>query len=201
MLPSAGVVAAVRAEYAMSEVLLAKDGRNFHGWAHRMRVREIAPPGALPSASEELAYVTKRINEDFANYSAWHRRSLLLPMLHGSSSAFLEDELYLVRQAFYTEPDVQSAWFYHRWLLAGAPARGRRGSESLEMCEAELAACQELLVLEPEARWVLHAKADLLERLGQAKEARAVLDQLIALDPMRRGFYEDKAMKLCGLND
>ena len=29
----------------------------------------------------------------------------------------LGDELQLVRQAMYTEPEDQSAWMYHRWLL------------------------------------------------------------------------------------
>lgn len=30
----------------------------------------------------------------------------------------LEQELQLVRQAMYTEPEDQSAWMYHRWLLS-----------------------------------------------------------------------------------
>ena len=29
----------------------------------------------------------------------------------------LGQELQLVRQAMYTEPEDQSAWMYHRWLL------------------------------------------------------------------------------------
>jgi len=32
--------------------------------------------------------------------------------------AALRDEMALVRQAVFTEPDDQSAWFYHRWLVA-----------------------------------------------------------------------------------
>ena len=38
-----------------------------------------------------------------------HEPQLRLPVLG--------QELQLVRQAMYTEPEDQSAWMYHRWLL------------------------------------------------------------------------------------
>eukprot|EP00850_Spirogloea_muscicola_P005162 SM000023S07618 [mRNA] locus=s23:538465:542620:+ [translate_table: standard] len=83
--------------------------------------------------SHELQYTTEKINENFSNYSAWHYRSDLLTRIHavdpqgerggGRGPAgrightVLEEEFELVKQAFYTEPDDQSGWMYHTWLL------------------------------------------------------------------------------------
>jgi hypothetical protein len=72
---------------------------------------------------------SEKINENFSNYSAWHYRTVLLPRLYPAASVasdaalraryeeVLDGEFHLVRQAFYTEPEDQSAWLYHRWLL------------------------------------------------------------------------------------
>lgn len=200
-IPPADRTRAFEAEFAMSAALLARDGRNFHGWAHRMRVRAAAGPGAAGGSSpeDELKFVTEKVSADFANYSAWHHRSALLPVVHAGKEGredFVGAELEFVRGAFYTEPDVQSAWFYHRWLLAGAPARGRKAVVSDGVCESELKACQELLDIEPDARWAIHAKADLLVRLGRGGEAAVVYRQLMEIDPMRRGFYAFQLKKV-----
>jgi len=88
----------------------------------------------------ELAYTTRKIQSSFSNFSAWHQRSKVLRRLwdagdldeagtkeegelpgpdvgvvwsltpHGS-------EFELVRNAMYTDPNDQSAWIYHRWLI------------------------------------------------------------------------------------
>jgi geranylgeranyl transferase type-2 subunit alpha len=188
---------AVRTEFAMAEMLLAQDGRNFHGWAHRMRVRDMASgQQQVSSPHRELDFVTEKINTDFANYSAWHHRSTLLPTMHKSADEFLAQELDLVRQAFYTEPDVQSAWFYHRWLLAGAPARGVKTEVHPRVWADELDACEQLLDIEPDARWALHAKADLLTRLGRRDDAKEVFVHLASVDPIRRGFYMHKISQI-----
>lgn len=169
-------------ERALSAAMLAQDGRNFHGWAHRMRIRAMSPGGdTVAGLREELRFVTGKINEDFANYSAWHHRSALLPRIYARPADFLQDELDFVRQAFYTEPDVQSAWFYHRWLLAGAPARGKHATVDEAVWRDELRACDELLEIEPTARHAMHTKAHILAQLGRAEEARSVFDDLISI--------------------
>lgn len=182
---------AVAEEEKLSRAMLAKDCRNFHGWAHRMRVRFMQTSRdarrSVDLERDELSFVESKINDDFANYSAWHHRSVLLPRVRAAQNAdmaaTLSDELDYVRQAFYTEPDVQSVWFYHRWLLAGAP-----GSESAanvnveeELLRGELVAVEELLELEPEARHALHLKAHLLLKLDRKEESIQVLDVLSKL--------------------
>ena len=86
----------------------------------------------------QVDFTTEKINANFSNYSAWHFRSKLLRELpEGSiekvfshiccnlvpskclSSGMLHfeelsSELEFVRQAFFTEPNDQSGWFYHR---------------------------------------------------------------------------------------
>ncbi|KAL4540729.1 hypothetical protein Ndes2526B_g07564 [Nannochloris sp. 'desiccata'] len=42
----------------------------------------------------------------------------------------LDQEFDLVKQAFYTEPEDQSGWFYHRWLLGCALARYQKANRA-----------------------------------------------------------------------
>lgn len=129
-------------ELALVEKLLDADERNFHGWAYRRFVAQLM---GMPT-QRELDFTRKKIEQNFSNYSAWHYRTALLPALHAAEEGpsdsqtaeaaetaagmgagvaatacipadVLDDELDLVKQAFFTEPEDQSGWFYHRWLL------------------------------------------------------------------------------------
>ena len=105
--------------------LLTLDERNFHCWTYRRFVAKVA---GVP-AEAELKFTSDKVNSNFSNYSAWHYRSKLLPRIHPAGAETLEptlnEELQLLRSAFYISPEDQSAWFYHRWLLAQlAKARG-----------------------------------------------------------------------------
>jgi len=83
--------------------MLVKDSRNFHGWGYRRKVVSELESEALKGMSmveSEFDYTTKMIHGDrgLSNFSAWHRRSKLIPRLldeRGASDAqrrqFLDD--------------------------------------------------------------------------------------------------------------
>jgi geranylgeranyl transferase type-2 subunit alpha len=106
-----------------------------HAWNYRRYVLA-SMPVPRPGTSE-LAYTTRKIESNFSNFSAWHQRSkvflslwetggldaakcredgALLLFLLGILIVLLE-EFEFVRNALYTDPNDQSAWVYHRWLI------------------------------------------------------------------------------------
>ncbi|PWA59141.1 RAB geranylgeranyl transferase alpha subunit 1 [Artemisia annua] len=96
------------------------DTRNFHAWNYR---RSIAELKNIPD-EKELKYTTDMIETNFSNYSAWHNRSVLLSHLmekkvegYLQKEIILKEEYEFVRNAVFTDPDDQSGWFYHLWLL------------------------------------------------------------------------------------
>ena len=213
-------------EMRLVEKLLEMDDRNFHCWGYRRFVVELA--GASPS--DELAFTTRKIEANFSNYSAWHHRSSVLPLARGvpgDGDGFppgtrslpkdvLDAEYELVQQAFFTEPEDQSGWMYHRWLT-GQTAGGRTGTGTIgngiprdgdgeipvpvpvpgdvaETLDREAALCRELIEMEPGSRWPVATLARLRAASGTgagAEESRECFKKLEGLDPMRRGYYCD----------
>ncbi|MGH0135574.1 UNVERIFIED_CONTAM: hypothetical protein FKN15_025712, partial [Acipenser sinensis] len=108
-------------ELELCSKLLQLDERNFHCWDYR----RLVVSRSQVSCSEELDFTFKLISSNFSNYSSWHYRSTLLPRVHPDTcqqagrvhEGVLLTEYELVRNAFFTDPNDQSAWFYYRWLL------------------------------------------------------------------------------------
>ena len=110
-------------ELALCEQFLQLDERNFHCWSYRRFVLALE---GVP-ASTEIRFSRKKLNENFSNYSAWHHRTNLLTEIMADKTPqerrkIISDEFDLVENAFFTDPEDQSAWFYHRWLLGRVPS-------------------------------------------------------------------------------
>ncbi|KAJ1424752.1 Protein prenyltransferase, alpha subunit [Sesbania bispinosa] len=96
------------------------DPRNFHAWNYRRFVAALMKR----SDEDELNYTEEVIGANFSNYSAWHNRSVLLSnLLKRKAGGFFPKEKVLgeeyehVHNAIFTDPDDQSGWFYHLWLI------------------------------------------------------------------------------------
>jgi geranylgeranyl transferase type-2 subunit alpha len=72
--------------------MLVRDSRNFHGWGYRRIVvseLESAKLNGKSMVESEFEYTTKVIYGDkgLSNFSAWHRRSKLIPRLLDEQNA------------------------------------------------------------------------------------------------------------------
>lgn len=193
-------------ELALVDFMLAKDPRNFHGWHYRrMVVNKLKSLGKTNLTETEFDYTTEKINQNFSNFSAWYNRALLIPkhLEHEPNRrAFLEKEIDYLRQAVFTDPDVSSVWFFHKWLYSnlelidneiGSIDKQRMISEEIEMIE-------ELSEVEPNNSYCLIALVYLRDMLRNAghidqslndhKRRIEVYERLETIDPMRRNMYQ-----------
>jgi len=170
---------------------LTFDERNFHCWDYR---RYLLENSASVSLEDELKFTTDKIVSNFSNYSSWHLRSTLLPRL---SQDFVPDELQLIKNAAFTDPNDQSVWLYHRWLLMSHIAHGK-SSENEGMLQGELEWVKELNDLEQDNKWIISTLILLMRLIDFKKfspEIDVCINKIIQLDPKRLKYYKDLRAK------
>lgn len=184
-----------QAELKLLEKLLKLDGRNFHAWDYRRyvisRIKE-SGQSALTLDQDELYFSGQQIESNFSNFSAWHYRSKLLQSQldrydhnegRAGKDARIREELEWVRGALWIDPNDQSAWLYHRWLLSQTQDEGIRSSEFRSI--------QELLEIEPDSKWAMTALL-----FYQPRKHQHYVDRLLTLDPLRKQRYLDLSNRL-----
>ncbi|KAI0080616.1 rab-protein geranylgeranyltransferase [Panus rudis PR-1116 ss-1] len=187
-------------ELFVDEKMLDADARNFHAWNYRRYILATMP--SPPPPMSELKYTTRKIEANFSNFSAWHQRSKVLTTLWEAGELdpvkSREEEFELVRNAMYTDPDDQSVWLYHAWLIG-------QGND-IDRLNYEIQSIQELLDEQPDSKWCMEAlvryKRMLLDKHSAAIEGKDglqkltdecldLLGKLRDIDPPRKRRYEE----------
>ncbi|KAJ3319073.1 hypothetical protein HDV06_006692 [Boothiomyces sp. JEL0866] len=102
-------------ELKIINYMLDLDSRNFHGWDYRRYVIGMN----VSTPEKEFEYTNTKIKQNFSNYSAWHYRSKIMPLVFQGDALKkqIKEDIELVRDAVFTEPKDQSAWLYQRFLF------------------------------------------------------------------------------------
>ena len=164
----------------------------------------------------EFKYTTKMIETNLSNFSAWHRRSRLIPKLldernanHADRCRFLDEELKLVQRALWADPDSkdQSLWFYHQYLISNFEARTEVNvispdlpvSEKLENIRDQIENLIEMLEGAETCKWIHQRLIDLAfmskamtrEWPAEFSAVEMWVDRLLQFDPLRKGRWLD----------
>ncbi|KAH9901248.1 rab-protein geranylgeranyltransferase [Cubamyces lactineus] len=168
-------------ELFVVERMLDADPRNFHAWNYRRYVLEEMP--------------VKRSEH------AWHQRSKILSSMWATGklnkTKSMEEEFDLVKNAMYTDPNDQSVWIYHRWLIGSG--------DNKDILEREIESIQELLDEQPDSKWCMeslvfykrtlmrqhHSSLSDETRRQLEGECLELLKKLEKVDPDRRQRYID----------
>ncbi|KAH7357194.1 geranylgeranyl transferase-like protein type II alpha subunit [Rhexocercosporidium sp. MPI-PUGE-AT-0058] len=203
--------------------MLVRDSRNFHGWGYRRMVvaeLESTKLGGKSMVESEFEYTTKMIHapKGLSNFSAWHRRSKLIPRLLDERNAdastrkqFLDDEFDLIVSAMYTDsyPYAQSAWFYYQFLMTtltdyagyATITPNFTNDDRVEYVKQQLSILRDMLDGAEDCKWIYDALIEytmalclMAERDPQADEmsdCKIWLEELRKLDPFRSGRWND----------
>lgn len=142
----------------------------------------------------EWEFTRAKIAQNFSNFSAFHYRSKLLLILWPRVD--LNEELQLVEDAIYTEPDDQTAWWYQAFLL-DTIAQHSDAASYYGRLKQHLEALNELAEEVAECKWVWLGQIACLKLLPDTKgKRRALWEALVDMDPDRKARYQHMLAKL-----
>ena len=165
-----------------------------------------------------MAYSAEKIQENFSNYSAFHHRSIYIKRTAQSVAEVLPTEFDIIENAVFTEPDDQSAWWYHQFLLTWADsdlvATAARDVAEAEhksnwlvgVLQEQLEKVHGLYELEENCTWGMNCLISLIDRLcspllaaaaagmkldriALLTERKALLEKLVVVDPNHKNRY------------
>ncbi|KAL7581718.1 hypothetical protein ACA910_022258 [Epithemia clementina (nom. ined.)] len=165
----------------------------------------------------EWDFTQKKIEQNFSNFSAFHYRSKLYDIFLNikrkegiTTTQHLQNELGLIENAIFTEPDDQTAWWYQSFLLRQEEkASNDNTNRNVEVWNAHVNNLRELAQEMPNSKWVLLGLFNcemLLLKLKQPlesstpssieshgcdkkKELLGYCERLMEVDPDRKGRY------------
>lgn len=176
-----------------------------HGWNYRIWLSDWLNISII----DEFDFTTMKIYQNFSNYSAWQRRSHLLPKYLNSSAFnssseiefFLRNEVEMCRNAAWTEPSDQSIWFYQRWLFRDLPKLIKNQSLSNLILNIlapdQIKSIKELIEEEARGRSVCLAMAFLSFMRDIVKDEGGggdYLEDLERIDELRKGHWMIKSI-------
>lgn len=172
----------------------------------------------------EWEFTKTKIVQNFSNFSAFHYRSKLYPLVFllqttaqatcetkskkEKTLSFLRGELTLVENAIFTEPDDQTAWWYQYFLLQQQQSWQDPSWQDhvLPVWKEHEMKLQELAEEVPNSKWVVlglfHCNQMLLFLSGkddQDEDSEKLIHychRLLVLDPDRKGRYQSLIRKI-----
>ncbi|KAL8817833.1 MAG: hypothetical protein Q9223_003407 [Gallowayella weberi] len=229
LLPPSMVHGLWQKELGLVGKMLSLDGRNFHGWGYRRKVISALEELSLKMHSstttmteEEFKHTTKMIETNLSNFSAWHRRSKLIPKLlqernanHEERRKFLDQELELIQRALWADPDSkdQSLWFYHQYLISNFDSRSAADNaeivhlsndDKLTYIKTQIEDLLDMLDGAETCKWIYQRLLDLVlmsKSLDgrwpvEASNVESWIEKLEELDPLRKNRWKDLRNRL-----
>jgi geranylgeranyl transferase type-2 subunit alpha len=173
----------------------------------------------------EWEFTTTKIHDNFSNFSAFHYRGKLLPLMirlqqHDVATSkndvtlqMIQKEFELITNAIFTEPDDQTAWWYQEFLLqfiqaecSGSPDQPANDRALLYHEHIVRPHLEQLRELQQEtnstSKWVLIGVLQCLQWIsGDAsddisEQEKEILLRLIQMDSDRKERYEHLLRKI-----